>query len=197
MLYTTVPYQSSLYREEPILYRIYRATPQSHIIVKLQDIRYIFPIFRSSAFFNKCSNEVLMIARDTCYKYASPPQVNKPPTLLQDHLSIWMPITDTKRFEEDGKDSLVGLSRRTKHLAKLKVNEKLVALIKSIRTEYKFGPQSISTHLLRKHGIELSDSSIWRVLKAEGIPNIKIYREKDNTIRFSTTSRGKGCKWTL
>jgi transposase InsO family protein len=96
-----------------------------------------------------------------------------------------------KRFEEGGKDSLVGLSRRPKHLAKLKVNEKLVALIKLIRTEYKFGPQSISTHLLRKHGIELSDSSIWRVLKAEGIPNIKKYRKKDDIIRYSKDIPGE------
>lgn len=96
-----------------------------------------------------------------------------------------------ERFEKDGKDALNGLSRRPKHLAKLKVNNEIVVLIKSIRSKYKFGPQSISTHLLREYGIEISDSSVWRVLKAERVPNIKKYRKKDSIIRYSKDIPGE------
>jgi hypothetical protein len=86
---------------------------------------------------------------------------------------------------------LCGLSRRPKHLAKLKVNDEMVVLIKSIRSKYKFGLQSIATHLLREYRIEISDSSVWRVLKAEGIPNIKKYRKKDSIIRYSKDIPGE------
>jgi transposase InsO family protein len=70
-------------------------------------------------------------------------------------------------------------------LAKQKVNTELVELIKSIRAEFNFGPQSISTHLLRVHEIKTSSSTIWRVLKANNLPNIKKYRKHNDVIRYS------------
>ena len=55
------------------------------------------------------------------------------------------------RYKAEGYESLKGKSKRPKKLAKQKINDTLEELIQSIRTEFKFGPQRIKTHLLRIH----------------------------------------------
>jgi transposase InsO family protein len=90
-----------------------------------------------------------------------------------------------KRYQIEGKESLKGYSKRPKKLARLKINEELEALIKSIRQEYKFGPQAISTHLLRLHSLNISTATIWRVLKKHEVPNLKKYRKQNEYIRYS------------
>ncbi|WP_394803593.1 helix-turn-helix domain-containing protein [Niabella hibiscisoli] len=78
-----------------------------------------------------------------------------------------------KRFKDNGKDALKGHSTRPKVLAKQKVSDELVTLIKAIRVEYNFGPQRISLHLLRVHNIDISAPTVWRVIKGSGMSNIK------------------------
>ena len=89
------------------------------------------------------------------------------------------------RYEVEGKESLNGRSKRPKKLARQKTTIKLEALIKSIRTEFKFGPQRIKTHLLRIHGLEISSPTIWRVLKKNEMPNLKKYRKHFEYTRYS------------
>lgn len=89
------------------------------------------------------------------------------------------------RYEAEGKESLQGRSKRPKKLAKQKITDQVEALIKSIRTEFKFGPQRIQTHLLRVHGLDLSAATIWRVLKKNEIPNLKKYRKHHEYTRYS------------
>lgn len=90
-----------------------------------------------------------------------------------------------KRVELAGKDGLNGYSKRPKTLAKQKINPELVELIKSIRTEFGFGPQRISLHLLRMHNQTISGPTVWRVLKDNNIPNIKKYRKHNDIIRYN------------
>lgn len=90
-----------------------------------------------------------------------------------------------KRVELVGKDGLKGYSKRPKILAKQKINPELVELIKSIRTEFGFGPQRISLHLLRMHDQTISGPTVWRVLKDNNIPNIKKYRKHNDIIRYN------------
>ena len=90
-----------------------------------------------------------------------------------------------KRYKEKGKDALQGYSRRPKRLAKQKISPELIDLITSLRKEQNFGPQSISVHLLRMHGIEISAPTVWRVLKQQQLPNIKKYKGKAHTNRYS------------
>lgn len=90
-----------------------------------------------------------------------------------------------KRFKDNGKDALKGHSTRPKVLAKQKVSDELVTLIKAIRVEYNFGPQRISLHLLRVHNIDISATTVWRVIKGSGMPNIKKYRKHGQITRYS------------
>lgn len=90
-----------------------------------------------------------------------------------------------KRFKDNGKDALKGHSTRPKVLAKQKVSDELVTLIKAIRVEYNFGPQRISLHLLRVHNMDISAPTVWRVIKESGMPNIKKYRKHGQTTRYS------------
>lgn len=90
-----------------------------------------------------------------------------------------------KRVEDSGLEALKGLSQRPKNLAKQKVNKKIVALIKSIRLECNFGPQRISTHLLRIHEIEISAPTVWRVIKDNNLRSIKKYRKHNDVIRYN------------
>jgi len=90
-----------------------------------------------------------------------------------------------KRIQAEGTKGLEGKSKRPKTFAKQKVNIELVELIKSIRGQFNFGPQSISTHLSRVHNVEISGPTIWRVLKANGLPNIKKYRKHGDIIRYN------------
>lgn len=95
------------------------------------------------------------------------------------------------RIKDDGLESLKGRSKRPHNLANQKVDQKLITLIKSIRTEFKFGPKSISVHLLRNHGLKISSSTIWRVLQNEHCPKIKRYRKVDKTHRYSKAIPGE------
>jgi transposase InsO family protein len=90
-----------------------------------------------------------------------------------------------KRVKTEGKDGLIGYSRRPKKFAKQKVSLELVDLIKSIRTEFDFGPQRISLHLLRVHNLAISAPTIWRVLRNHNMPNIKKYRKHNDITRYN------------
>ncbi len=90
-----------------------------------------------------------------------------------------------KRVKSDGRAGLVGQSKRPKILAKQKITEDIIELIKSIRLEFRFGPQSISTHLSRVYNIEISSPTVWRVLKANNIPNIKKYKKHNDITRYN------------
>jgi len=90
-----------------------------------------------------------------------------------------------KRSRIEGKNGLQDRSKRPKKLARLKISVETTNLILSIRSEYKFGPQRIQTHLLRLYNLEFSASTIWRVLKKAGTPNIKKYRKHQDYIRYS------------
>lgn len=95
-----------------------------------------------------------------------------------------------KRVKSEGKAGLTGRSKRPKTLAKQKITIDLVELIKSIRQEFNFGPQRISLHLARIHKISISSPTVWRVLKANNLPNIKKYRKHGEVTRYSRAIPG-------
>jgi transposase len=68
------------------------------------------------------------------------------------------------RYEPGDESSLADKSQKPKKLVKQKVTEEIEKIILSVRDKNNFGPQSISTHLLRNHNIKLSAPTVWRVL---------------------------------
>jgi len=90
-----------------------------------------------------------------------------------------------KRYKLEGIAGLVGKSKRPNTLANQKITDDLVELIKAIRQEFNFGPQRISLHLSRLHNINVSSPTVWRVLKANNLPNIKKYRKHGDVTRYS------------
>lgn len=90
-----------------------------------------------------------------------------------------------KRYKSDEQESLKDRSRKPKTLVKQKINDELELLIKSIRIEYKFGPQRIHTHLLRLHSIDISAATIWRVLKKNKFPISKSTVNKTTTFAIT------------
>ncbi len=96
-----------------------------------------------------------------------------------------------KRFNENGKDGLASYSKRPKVLARQKVNKELIELVKSLRLQNKLGPQAISSHLLRNYNIEISSTTIWRLVKQLELPNIKGYKGKRHFKRYSKNIPGE------
>ena len=60
-----------------------------------------------------------------------------------------------------------------------------------IRQDYKFGPQRISTHLLREYQIVLSTATIWRALKRPEVKPLKRYRGKQVIKRYNRPVLGE------
>ncbi len=72
------------------------------------------------------------------------------------------------RYDQEGRD---GLSRR-KPIALThpgKTNSDVVQKILELRTEYKMGPMKITYYLERYHGMKVSESTVYRILRAHGM----------------------------
>jgi transposase len=85
-----------------------------------------------------------------------------------------------QRYNERGEPGLNDISQKPNTLAKQKITTDLENLILDVRSKNKFGPQRISTHLLREYKIELSTSTIWRVLQKNNAKPLKRYRPKND-----------------
>lgn len=83
-------------------------------------------------------------------------------------------------------------SQKPNRPAKQKVTADLQKRILTIWQEHKFGPQRTSTHLLRKHQIELSIPTVWRILKQYQVKPLKRYRGKQEIKRYSRPIPGVG-----
>lgn len=70
-------------------------------------------------------------------------------------------------------------------LAKQKVTHEIVNMVLNLRNKNHFGPQKISIYLLREYQIQLSPSTIWRVLKNLNAKPLKLYRGRKNIICYS------------
>lgn len=99
-----------------------------------------------------------------------------------------------KRYSKNGKDGLKDLSRRPHHLTRLKATDDIENLVLSIRAENRFGPQAIATHLLRKHNIKISSTTVWRILKKNNVEPVKKYRYR-KVKRYSKKKQATGPKW--
>jgi transposase InsO family protein len=75
--------------------------------------------------------------------------------------------------------------QKPKKLAKQKITLETKNLILKFREQYAFGPQRISTHLLREHSIKLSAPTVWRVLKSCAVEPLKRYRKRQDIKRYS------------
>lgn len=117
---------------------------------------------------------------DTYQKLGSVSQAAKRCGIPRSTLYRWI-----KRYEEHGNEGLHDIPQRPKHLAKLKITADLEQLILFIRTHYKFGPQRIYIHLIREYNIELSSSTIWRVLQKHNVKPLKRYKPPQKPTRYS------------
>lgn len=95
------------------------------------------------------------------------------------------------RYDEEGKGGLADKSQKPKKLARQKINEDLKKLILEVRQKYKFGPQRISTFVLREHDITISVPTIWRVLKIENVAPLKRYHGRQGIKRYSRPIPGE------
>jgi len=90
-----------------------------------------------------------------------------------------------KRYNEYGDEGLVDIPQRPKRLANQKVTSSLEEKILAYRKKYKYGPQRLSIYLKRNENIELSPSTIWRVLKKHDIKPLKRYKPPSKPTRYS------------
>ncbi len=56
----------------------------------------------------------------------------------------------------------------------------VVEQILNIRKEYQLGPLRIKYYLERYHGIDISESTIYRVLRANGVNHLPCFPSKAN-----------------
>ena len=96
-----------------------------------------------------------------------------------------------KRYKRKGVMGLQDISQKPQYFANQKVTNRLKELVIKIRETYKFGPQRISTHLLREHKIEISAPTIWRILKELQVKPLKRYRGKQVIKRYSRPIPGE------
>ena len=89
------------------------------------------------------------------------------------------------RYDPDNENSLQDKSQKPLKLAKQKITEAVEKIILCIREQHNFGPQSISTHLLRNHNIKLSPPTVWRVLNRHAVKPLKRYRKRTEIKRYS------------
>lgn len=89
------------------------------------------------------------------------------------------------RYKNQDENSLKDKSKKPIKLAKQKVTQEIVNMVLNLRKKKHFGPQRISTYLLREYQIQLSPPTIWRVLKNLNTKPLKCYRGKKNIIRYS------------
>jgi len=73
-----------------------------------------------------------------------------------------------QRYEEGGEEALRERSRGPHHSPRA-TPEEVVGKILYLRQHYHFGPQKISMYLARYHGIDISTSGVWRILKRAGM----------------------------
>lgn len=90
-----------------------------------------------------------------------------------------------KRYQANDENTLRDKSQKPLTLAKQKITKKLEEIILTIRHQHKFGPQSISTHLLRNYDIKLSPPTIWRVLNRYAVKPLTRYRKHQAIKRYS------------
>lgn len=90
-----------------------------------------------------------------------------------------------KRFNTGGKNSLHDKSTRPIKMANQKITQEISELVLSIRSKYSFGPKSISTLLLRNNKLEISSSTIWRILNKNLVKPLKRYRKHLDPIRYN------------
>lgn len=89
------------------------------------------------------------------------------------------------RYDANNKNSLADKSQKPLRLAKQIITNEIEELILSIRSKNNFGPQSISTHLLRNHKLRLSPPTVWRVLTKHNVKPLKRYRKTQEIKRYS------------
>ena len=89
------------------------------------------------------------------------------------------------RYKPDDENSLKDRSQKPIKLAKQKVTEEIEKIILSIRAKHNFGPQSISTHLLRNYDIKISSPTIWRVLNRCDVKPLKRYKKHQEIKRYN------------
>lgn len=94
-------------------------------------------------------------------------------------------------YKQEGKSGLSDKSRRPNNLANQKVDHNLELEILTIRKRRNWGPQRISTFLLRKKGIELSPMTIWRVLSKYNVKPVLKRKKKSEFTRYSKSVPGE------
>ena len=101
------------------------------------------------------------------------------------------------RYNQEGKLGLSDKSHRPKNLTIQKVDFELEEEILAIRKKRNWGPQRISSFLLRKRRIELSPMTIWRVYRSI---KLSLFSNGEKRVILSDTTnpyQAKGFKWML
>jgi transposase InsO family protein/transposase-like protein len=86
-----------------------------------------------------------------------------------------------RRYEAGGIDALRDRSKRPQFCPH-ETSTEVVGKIIYLRQNYHFGPTKIAMYLKRYHGIQISDSGVWRILKRLGmnrLPASQRYKSRD------------------
>ncbi len=89
-----------------------------------------------------------------------------------------------QRYEEGGEEALRERSRGPINRPRA-TRDEVVAKILYLRSHYHFGPEKISMYLARYHGISVSNSGVWRILKRAGMNRLpRSQRHKPHAKRW-------------
>jgi len=95
------------------------------------------------------------------------------------------------RFNSEGDFGLSDKSERPKKLVNQKVDSFLENEILEIRKKKNWGPQRISTFLIRKLSIKLSPMTVWRVLSKHQVKPVLKRRKRSDFKRYSKLIPGE------
>jgi hypothetical protein len=95
------------------------------------------------------------------------------------------------RFNSEGDYGLSDKSKSPKKLVNQKVDSSLENEILEIRDKRNWGPQRISTSLMRKKGTKLSPMTIWLVLSKHKVKPVLKRRKRSDFKRYSKLISGE------
>ncbi|WP_317165929.1 hypothetical protein [Spirosoma arboris] len=101
------------------------------------------------------------------------------------------------RIKRQADEGLADHSRRPHYLAHQKFDSRLEEVVLQIRDKYNIGKIRISPFLFQQHSIQVSASTVARILTKHQREPTKRYRKNQPPIRYSRPDRKTKCKWTF
>jgi hypothetical protein len=95
------------------------------------------------------------------------------------------------RLKRQDEEKLVGRSHRPKRLGCQKFSNEQETLVLKIRNDFNYGKLRICSHLLRHHELNISTSTVVRILKKHAVKPIRRFRKNNPPLRYAKLTPGE------